>query len=534
MVQKTNLAFSQAVMSCPLPSKSKMPTLESFDGMRDPLNHLDTYKALMYLQAVPGEIMCRAFPTTLKGWARFWFNKLKPGSIENFEELSKQFIGYFIAGQRYKRLATHLLNVEEVEAPTSMIELMVRARKHMNSEDAMNAKKNKDGEDKRSDKKRPAPSTREESESKYKKFSSTQADRSSRRPVSPGKYNNYTPLNMFVEQVFLQIQDDASLKWPPKLKANPTKSFAGGGETSSAWRAHAGRIRNFLEVNDVGVTSPPTKLPRVEEPVINFSEEDDKVIHQPHDDFLVVFMVVANFTVRRILIDNGSSADILFLGVYSKLKIGREKLRPMKSPLVGFSGDKVYPLRVITLPVTAGANPKQVTVMVDFLVVDCPSSYNIILGRTTLNAMKAITFTYHLLMPFQTEYSMGELKGDQTMAREFYVASLRKTKSQEALMIEELEGRERQDFHRAKPTEELEEVILGDGEPEKKVSIGSLLPPSINNELSKFLKKNQDVIVWAHEDMPGIDPTIMEHRLNVNPNFKPIRQTRRTFTPERN
>ncbi|XP_059654698.1 uncharacterized protein LOC132301465 [Cornus florida] len=213
------------------------------------------------------------------------------------------------------------------EAPTSMTELMVRAWKHMNAEDAMNARKNKDGEDKRSEKKRLAPNTREEKESKYKKFS-----------------NN-------------QIQDDASLKWPPKLKANPTKrslskycrfhrdhghntedcfdlknqienlvrkghlrkfttgngkggsnparegrddrppqhqpmgeikvisgGFAGSGETSSARRAHARSIRSFSEVNEVGMTSPPTKLPRVEEPVITFSEEDDKGIHQPHDD----------------------------------------------------------------------------------------------------------------------------------------------------------------------------------------------------------------------------------------------------------
>ncbi|XP_059669077.1 uncharacterized protein LOC132314203 [Cornus florida] len=396
MVHKTILAFSPAVMSYPLLSKFKMPTLESFDGTWDPLDHLETYKALMYLQAVPDEIMCRAFPTTLKGWARLWFNKLKPGSIENFEELSKQFIGHVIAGQRHRKPATHLLNVkqqngeplrdyisrfntemlqvEEVddkvaltafigglqtskflfsfsnEAPTSMIELMVRARKHMNAEDTMNARKNKDGEDKKSDKKRPAPSTKEERESKYKKFSNSQANRSSRRPVSPGRYNNDTPLNTSVEQVFLQIQDDTSLNWPLKLKADPTKrkrgsnpvregrddrppqhqpmgeirvisgGFAGGGETSSAWKAHARRIRSFSEVNEVRVTSPLTKLPRVEESVITFSKEDDMGIHQPHNEPLVVSMVVANFTVRRILIDKGSSADILFIGGVRQIK----------------------------------------------------------------------------------------------------------------------------------------------------------------------------------------------------------------------
>ncbi|XP_059629793.1 uncharacterized protein LOC132272716 [Cornus florida] len=245
-------------------------------------------------------------------------------------------------------------------------------------------------------------------------------------------------------------------------------------------------------------------------------------------------MVISNFTIRRILIDNGNSADILFIGVYDKLKIGQEKLRPMKSPLVGFSGDKVYPLGAVTLPVTAGANPKLVTVMVDFVVVNCLSLYNIILGRKTLNAMKAITFTYHLLMRFPIEYGMGKLRGDQTMDRECYDASLRKTKVQEALTIKGLEGRDMPDFHRAEPTEELEEVILGDGEPEKKVSIGSLFPLGIKDELTQFLRKNRDVFAWVHEDMSGIDLTIMEHRLNVNFNFKPVRQKRRTFVLERN
>ncbi|XP_059664113.1 uncharacterized protein LOC132309870 [Cornus florida] len=174
----------------------------------------------------------------------------------------------------------------------------------------------------------------------------------------------------------------------------------------------------------------------------------------------------------------------------------------MKSPLVGFSGDKVYPLGAVTLLVTAGANPKQVTIMVGFVVVDCPSSYNIILGMTALNAIKVIISTYHLLIRFPTEYG--------------------------------LEGRGRPDFHGAEPIKELEEVILGNGEPEKKVNIGFLLPPGIKDKLTQFLRKNQDVFAWVHEDIPGIDPTIIEHRLNVNPNFKPIRQKRRTFTPERN
>lgn len=74
--------------------------MEMFDGGKDPLDHLEAYKMHMNLQATLDEIMCRAFLTTIKGPARVWFSPLKPGSISNFTELSRQFIGYFIDGPR--------------------------------------------------------------------------------------------------------------------------------------------------------------------------------------------------------------------------------------------------------------------------------------------------------------------------------------------------------------------------------------------------------------------------------------------------
>ena len=70
LVNKTDSPFTVPVNSCPLPQKFWMPQIESYDGVKDPLNHLETFKTLMHLQEVPDEIMCKAFPTTLKGTAR--------------------------------------------------------------------------------------------------------------------------------------------------------------------------------------------------------------------------------------------------------------------------------------------------------------------------------------------------------------------------------------------------------------------------------------------------------------------------------
>ena len=98
VVHRTDFPFTASITSHPLPSKFKMPTLDSCDGMCDPCDHIATFKITMHLQGVPDEIMCRAFPTTLKGPARVWFGKLPPNTITSFQELSKLFVNNFVGG----------------------------------------------------------------------------------------------------------------------------------------------------------------------------------------------------------------------------------------------------------------------------------------------------------------------------------------------------------------------------------------------------------------------------------------------------
>ena len=91
LVNRADSPFTIPVNSCPLPQKFRMPHIESYNGVKDPLDHLETFKTLMHLQGVPDEIMCRAFPTTLRGATRIWFSRLTPNSINTFKELSAQF-----------------------------------------------------------------------------------------------------------------------------------------------------------------------------------------------------------------------------------------------------------------------------------------------------------------------------------------------------------------------------------------------------------------------------------------------------------
>ena len=114
--------------------------------------------------------------------------------------------------------------------------------------------------------------------------------------------------------------------------------FAGGGESSSARKAHPRSIRSG-EIAEVQAVS---KLPRLDTST-TFSDSDLEGCQHPHDDPLVIRAVVANKTVHRVLIGNGSSADIIFASAFYKMDIGRERLEPVSTHLNGFSGEKVFP-----------------------------------------------------------------------------------------------------------------------------------------------------------------------------------------------
>ena len=98
LVHRIDSPFMASINGDPLPPKFKMPSLDSYDGTCDPFDHIATFKTTMHLQGVLDEIMCRTFPTTLKGLARVWFSKIPPNSVSSFEELSKLFVNNFIGG----------------------------------------------------------------------------------------------------------------------------------------------------------------------------------------------------------------------------------------------------------------------------------------------------------------------------------------------------------------------------------------------------------------------------------------------------
>ncbi|XP_058181303.1 uncharacterized protein LOC131299740 [Rhododendron vialii] len=144
---------------------------------------------------------------------------------------------------------------------------------------------------------------------------------------------------------------------------------------------------------------PGSKCPRLEELpkwTITFTERDLEHVQTPHSDALVVTIQIGVHDVKRVLIDQGSSAEVMYYDLFKKLDLPKLALQPAEIPLIGFNGASVWPLGRIFLPVVVGSK----TLSVKFIVVNVPSSYNAILGRTWLHGMQAIASTYHQIVRF--------------------------------------------------------------------------------------------------------------------------------------
>ncbi|XP_022893840.1 uncharacterized protein LOC111408298 [Olea europaea var. sylvestris] len=157
---------------------------------------------------------------------------------------------------------------------------------------------------------------------------------------------------------------------------------------------------------------------------ITFDEEDLISITYPHDDALVIVGDIANFDVKRVLVDGGSAANVLTWDAFLGLKIPPEKLKMVTTPLQGFEGARVIPEGTVELPVTLGTYPATVVIVTNFLVVKIPMAYNTIYGWPLLNAAGAVPSTYHQIMKFPTSRRVRSVRGDQHASRKCYVNSI--------------------------------------------------------------------------------------------------------------
>ena len=254
--------------------------------------------------------------------------------------------------------------------PKTMSDVLYRATKYMNAEDALLAREEKPRKRERQE------DTRQNRGQKMARTGDQRDERRFRPPA--GKFMSFTPLTAPIDQVLMQIKDEGALTFPSKLKGDPNKRprdkycrfhHDHGHDTDNCYDLkqqiealiRQGKLQRFINkertnppeeqaprrenerprppigdirmivrgttaagssnkarktylkmVHNVQLTRSVPKMPRIDNLVIGFSEDDARRLHHPHDDTLVVSLQIGDYNMHRVLVDNDSLANILY------------------------------------------------------------------------------------------------------------------------------------------------------------------------------------------------------------------------------
>ncbi|XP_065631943.1 uncharacterized protein LOC136068550 [Quercus suber] len=234
------------------------------------------------------------------------------------------------------------------------------------------------------------------------------------------------------------------------------------------------RVLSVAQVAAGESQSKPKRARRGCHLTLTFFEEDKDGTTQPNDDALVITLRIGDYDVKRVMVDGGNAAEVMYPDLYKGLRLKPEDLSPYNSPLMSFNRKLVIPEGVIRLPIQTGTK----VVKVDFIVVNTYSPYTAIVGRPWLHTLGGVASSLY------QKPTTSVAPADRT--------------TEEA----RLEG--------------LEKVVIDDDQ-ERFFQVGTQLPPREKEELLEFLKRNLNVFAWDPCYAPGIDPSFICHCLNVNP-----------------
>ncbi|XP_038970589.1 uncharacterized protein LOC120104129 [Phoenix dactylifera] len=439
-----------------------MSQIEPYNGTTDPLDHLESYQALMALQGSSEVVLCKAFSAILRGTARLWFSGLKPSTVSSFEQLGRQFATNFVASRRQQRTSDFLLDIKQKEgeslkdyinrftAATSEVceldqsiamstlktearsnrflffieknfsadftEMLARARKYAKAEEAIASRRSATEQASKKQKRHREERGRPRSRSPH--LRSPPRQRAQPRPRSPPwprspsrqripleRYENYTPLNTPRTEILIEIEGRNYLQPPPPMRKSELRCHF-----RKYCRFHRDHVRDTNEC-------------------FQLRDEIEALIHH---------------------------------GVLNRfVQSQRDERRSEENdaPPEGPNDNR---------PIAGTINP---------------------IGRGSAE---------------------GSSAGESAEGR---IPPKRQCTS-EAISF-------------------LDEDLKGVEIPHDDAVIGSSLSSHERNHLIKFLHSNMDVFAWSPMDMPGIDPDVMVHRLQVKPTCKPVRQKKWISAPER-
>ena len=159
---------------------------------------------------------------------------------------------------------------------------------------------------------------------------------------------------------------------------------------------------------------------------ISFDDADTEGVTTPHNDALVISLLVHDTNVKRVLIDPGSSVNIILLRVLREMQ-AEDKMIPKAHTLSGFDNSSVVTKGEVILTTFAAGVVKETK----FQVVDMEMAYNMIMGRPWIHDMDAVPSTLHQVIKFPSPWGICQIRGDQQMARSVNAVTSMSTVSKE-------------------------------------------------------------------------------------------------------
>lgn len=245
----------------------------------------------------------------------------------------------------------------------------------------------------------------------------------------------------------------------------------------------------------------------------------------------MVTVQIGTHEVWRVLVDQGSFAEVMYYDLFKKLDLPESALQLAEVPLIGFNGAPVWPLGRVFLPIVVGS----VTLSMEFVVVNVPDPYNAILGQSWLHDMKAIASTYHQVRFIGSTGRQEDLYGDQVASTKYYVSAVHNSRTPKQVhWVEAPDQAVLEDVGATvedKATEDLITVPINE-DGSRFFLVGSSLSAAEREEIVAFLKQNIEMFAWTPYKMPGVDWNFIYHILKVKPGQKRVVQRARRSAPE--
>ncbi|XP_074327513.1 uncharacterized protein LOC141665429 [Apium graveolens] len=474
-IGETLTPFSHSLEAIPRQRDLKHYNFDSFDGLGDPEEHLNYFEQISQIYYYNDLTKSRFLASTLKGGAQRWFSRIPSRSIHFWKEFRASFLRRFRANNTHEMHMCHLETIrqhdneslyayirrfqeainkvsslderealsifrrnldlehneryivelinKEPQSLAAAYSMTARFIKETDVLQAMRMTRNGGSRSKNTDD-RPKGGYHQDKKFKqsnqsqgrqanpvFQRLGPKQESNSDPGPVKqarePKQEPDWTPLNMTREEILKEVK---------VKKGNMNKYLVRDNSRGEAQK----KGKNVVNVVLGGSYSPPRSpdfgeevlsIPSLPDLVISFSSKDYEGVNPHHNAALVVTLDIFDNEVRRMLIDNGSSVNILFKHTVDRMQLGRVRSNECREdPLYGF-GHNLVPIQgTLYLPIIFGTAPNQMTHVIKFYVINAPSSYNEIIGRSALTMMQAITSISHLKIKFPTPTGVGEIK----------------------------------------------------------------------------------------------------------------------------